>query len=118
MQTLDYRIPPRRSPVSIAQCLLVGLPIVPAGFAFLSAINWVDEPFGSVQPRDVVLFGGAPLIALGSAVAWCVIARRRRVRWPLFVVALAWFCIIVYGTIDSLVPYFQEPWNTERLGGG
>jgi len=111
MLTLDYQKPPSRSTVSAAVCFLIALPIFAGITAFLSAINWVSEPFGVVEMTDVLLFFGAPGAAVGSAVTWCVIARRRRLPWIVFVLALAWFALMLYWSIDSLLPYFKEPWN-------
>ncbi len=111
MQMLDYQVPQSRSTVSAAVCFLIALPILSGITAFLSAINWVGEPFGVVEITDVLLFFGAPVAAVSSAVAWCVIARRRRLPWIAFVFALVWFAVMLYWSIVSLLPYFKEPWN-------
>jgi hypothetical protein len=113
MQTLDYQVPQSRSLMSPAVCFLIALPIISAGYAFLSAANWVGEPFGVVEAADVVLFFGAPLFAIGSAVAWSFIARRRRLRWPVIALALGFFALMSYWSMESLLPYFQEPWNNK-----
>jgi hypothetical protein len=112
MQALDYHVSQSRSSAWPDMGLLIMLPIISAGFAFASAINWIDEPFGFVRLRDVMLFGGAPVVALGSATVWCLVARKRRLPWPILIVILSCFALILYWSVNSLLPYFREPWNT------
>lgn len=112
MQTLDYQVPRSGKSIPATVWFLIALPLLSGGWAFLSAANWGAEPFGVVQLVDVVLFFGAPVAALVCAIAWCFIARKRRLPRRLFGLALAWFALMTYWSIGSLLPYFQEPWNT------
>jgi hypothetical protein len=77
----------------------------------MSVLNWADEPFSRVLLRDAALFGGAPLAALICGIWWCRIARRRRVGWVVFVSGAAWFVLMSFCSISTLLAYFHEPWN-------
>jgi hypothetical protein len=101
------------NPIAPTTWLLIVLPFVAPAVAFLSAANWVGEPFGSLELRDILLFGGAPLVVLAVSTMWYVLARRRRLPWLVIISVLAWFALMLYWAVDSLVPYFSEPWNTD-----
>lgn len=111
MPTLDYRNPETRADIAPSVVLLWVLPAAAGLFAFASAANWVNEPFGTVKFVDVFLFFGAPIVAMGTGVTWYFIARHRRLPWLVFVLVLPWFVWTLFWSIDSLCPYFWEIWN-------
>ena len=110
-QALDCQNPQVQPASSVLLFLLLALPIAATGVSFLSAADWVGEPFGSLDAREVCLFFGAPLFCIAAAVRWCVVARRRGHTRLYVVLVLLWFGLMLGWSLDSLVSYFYEPWN-------
>jgi hypothetical protein len=111
MQKLEYEVPRASWRSSLSILLLIALPLIAGASVFLSVVMWVGEPFTTLDSVAVVLVG-APICSIGCAVGWLHFARRRRIPWPLIVPVLLWFAFMLYCSIDLLLPYFQEPWNS------
>jgi hypothetical protein len=111
MQKLEYEAPRVSWRTSLSLLLLIALPLIAGASAFISAATWVGEPFSTLDSL-VIIFAGAPICVIGCAVGWVQIARRRHISWPLLLPVLLWLALMLYCSIDSLLSYFQEPWNS------
>lgn len=110
MQALDYHIPCARSVPALALAWLIALPTACTALAGFSALHWMGNPFMIVRVRDVALFGGEPIALIISGVAWHTIARRHKVPGLLRALVLAWFFVLLFASVDTLVWYLHEPW--------
>ena len=112
-QILDYHDPPRAAPPSTF--ILVALPVAAGGLAFASLMHYSrGEPFWVFVWADLAFFAGVPVAIAACLAAWCVLARRRRLRWFVALPVVGWLLLTTHWAVDTLRhDYFTENWYTD-----
>ena len=66
------------------------------------------------RARDAAVFFGAPVAIVLLGIIWLrsALKLKHRLRWLFMLPVLAWFALCTFGTVEALMMYLREQWNT------